>query len=87
MPALRWMCPPRYKISGIQVVYGTELFRDPTPLMGWSTEYSYWIKPRGETYQGPVALLIDTVAISTTENFTAAMKDRAYLIGRKKELL
>ncbi len=65
-------------------VYGKEYYTVPLPVRGWARTYRYRVKPRGETYTGPVALLTDVFTMSTAENFVVALKDaqRAVLVGR-----
>lgn len=65
-------------------VYGQEYYTVPLPVRGWARTYRYRVKPRGETYTGPVALLTDVFTMSTAENFVVALKDaeRAVLVGR-----
>lgn len=44
----------------------------------------FGIQPQGQTYQGPVAVLIDEKSVSTTELISACLQDnqRAVLVGR-----
>ncbi|KUO53605.1 MAG: hypothetical protein APF76_12415 [Desulfitibacter sp. BRH_c19] len=65
-------------------IYGVEYYKNRLPLRGWAKEYEFGVRPRGDTYEGAIAVLVDTSNMSTAENFIAAMKDsgRATIIGR-----
>lgn len=65
--------------------YGREFYRQRLVLRGWSAWYDYRVKPRGEIYQGRVAILTDVRCVSTTENFIVALVDsgRAQTVGQR----
>lgn len=64
--------------------YGREHFRIRLPQRGWRPYFDYRVRPRGQTYTGPVLLLIDAYNFSTAENFIVALVDsgRAATVGR-----
>jgi len=64
--------------------YGRDHFRARLPQRGWRAHFDYRVKPRGQTYTGPLVLLIDTYNFSTAENFIVALVDsgRATAVGR-----
>lgn len=64
--------------------FGYELTRQPLPLRGWARRYEHRLRPRGQAYTGPVALLIDTSNLSTAETFIVSLRDtgRALTVGR-----
>jgi carboxyl-terminal processing protease len=49
------------------------------------TELKFVVNPRVETYQGPVAVLVDELSGSTTEIFTGGLQDlgRARILGSR----
>jgi C-terminal processing protease CtpA/Prc len=65
-------------------LYGQEFHRARLPQRLWRRRIDYRVLPRGKSYDGPVALLIDTRTYSSGETFAAALtlSDRAYAIGR-----
>jgi len=64
--------------------YGRDYFRARLPQRGWRAHFDYRVRPRGQTYTGPLVLLIDTYNFSTAENFIVALVDsgRATTVGR-----
>jgi carboxyl-terminal processing protease len=64
--------------------YGRDCFRARLPQRGWRAHFDYRVTPRGQTYTGPLVLLIDTYNFSTAENFIVALIDsgRATTVGR-----
>jgi len=64
--------------------YGTEWYRTPLPRFGWRTEREARVRPRGESYDGPLVLLIDTLNMSTAETFIVSLTDsgQAQTVGR-----
>lgn len=64
--------------------YGTETYRHRLPIRGWVSHFHYQVSPRGKTYTGPIAILIDTPTMSSAEWLVAALKDsgRAATVGR-----
>lgn len=65
--------------------YGRDLFRARLPQRGWRDHFDYRVTPRGDTYSGPLVLLIDETNYSTAENFIVALVDakRATTVGRR----
>ncbi len=66
------------------VVYAHERYRARLPRFGWRIERTATVRPRGETYTGPVVILIDTLNMSTSETFALSLADtgRAQTVGR-----
>ncbi len=64
--------------------YGRDEFRGRLPQRGWRSRFDYRVTPRGQTYTGPLALLIDELNFSTAEQFIVALADsgRAKTVGR-----
>lgn len=65
--------------------YGRTVFRTRLPQHLWRRSMAFRVTARGETYTGPVVLLIDHNTFSSGETFAVAMADsgRAYAIGRR----
>lgn len=65
-------------------VYGQEFYRQRLPQRAWAKSVSYQVRPRGETYTGPLMVLIGTNTASSAEMLTVALKDsgRATLVGQ-----
>jgi len=65
-------------------VYGVETFHLRLPQRGWAEQFTYSVTPRGETYRGPLVLLIDNACFSSAENLIVALVDsgRATTVGR-----
>ncbi len=72
------------RFFGEPFTYGRETFKSRLPIRAWAKEFDYTVRPRGETYEGQVIIIVDTWNMSTAENFIAAMKDsgRATIVGR-----
>ncbi|MEC9488252.1 MAG: S41 family peptidase [Halanaerobium sp.] len=65
-------------------IYGIEYHRQRLPQVGWTRRLKYQVKPRGDTYKGPVVILSGIRNMSTAETFIVSMLDsgRATVIGR-----
>lgn len=65
-------------------IYGRDHFCARLPQRGWRAYFDYRVKPRGQTYTGPLVLLIDAYNFSTAENFIVALVDsgRATTVGQ-----
>ncbi len=64
--------------------YGRETYRTRIPTHLWRSWTDYRVTPRGRTYTGPVAILINEGTDSSAEQFAVAMVDsgRAIAVGR-----
>lgn len=64
--------------------YGKEVYRTRIPQHVWRTSMTYRVRPRGETYEGPVAVLTNPFTFSSADVFVVAMADsgRAQIVGR-----
>jgi C-terminal processing protease CtpA/Prc len=64
--------------------YGREHYRTRLPQHVWRTSMAYRVRPRGETYTGPVAVLTNPFTFSSADTFVVAMAhgDRAQIVGR-----
>ncbi|MDD5263422.1 MAG: S41 family peptidase [Candidatus Bipolaricaulis sp.] len=65
-------------------VYGVESYRLPLPQRLWVRRFPYAVRPRGETYDRPLVLLIDSSCFSSAEMLIVALVDsgRATAVGR-----
>lgn len=64
--------------------YGKEVYRTRIPQHVWRTSMTYRVRPRGETYAGPVTVLANPFTFSSADTFVVAMADsgRAQIVGR-----